>query len=290
SSIVSPCPLKPSKVPPCRTNLKRSYSYSRRTSRVLSTTSKPYVAWIIPDGPAFFSERQHGHRTALATATHQFLGEREDVEELSTGRTARQSDDSCTGFLYRKRAVLAGEQPVFTREQAPSSTLSFCWTTLDILLMQLGTIHSEGLTRAQSEFDHLRMKTHMYVHARERGFRVTQLTPLLEILDIVARGRRLLMVFSDHLEYHSRTDIVFGREYLQNSDLLQAFAHCLPEFIATNPPEVGRRFMEDIVNRDGLWTSLLTGLSITEWSDSPLSYWLRVFENVVPSSMLLSPP
>jgi hypothetical protein len=123
--------------------------------------------------------------------------------------------------LYRKRAVLAGEQPVFRREQAPSTTLSFCWTTLDILLMQLGTIHSEGLTRAQSEFDKLRTKTRMYVHAEERGFRVTQLTPLLEILDIVARGRRLLMVFSAHLEYQSRTDIVFGREYLRNSDLLQ---------------------------------------------------------------------
>jgi len=37
--------------------------------------------------------------------------------------------------------------------------------------------------------------------------------------------------------------------------------------------------VEDVVNRDGLWTSLLTGLSITEWSDSPLSYKLRVFEN-----------
>ena len=54
--------------------------------------------------------------------------------------------------------------------------------------MQLGTIHSEGLTRAQSEFDELRTKTRMYVHAEERGFRVTELTPLLEILDIVARG------------------------------------------------------------------------------------------------------
>jgi hypothetical protein len=37
--------------------------------------------------------------------------------------------------------------------------------------------------------------------------------------------------------------------------------------------------MEDVVNLDGLWTSLLTGLSITEWSDSPLSYKLRIFEN-----------
>ena len=47
--------------------------------------------------------------------------------------------------LSGKRAVLTGEQAVFVGEQAPSSTLSFCWTTLDILLMQLGTIHSEGL-------------------------------------------------------------------------------------------------------------------------------------------------
>ena len=103
--------------------------------------------------------------------------------------------------------------------------------------------------------------------------------PLLEILDVVARGRRLLMVFSGHLEYHGRADIVFGKEYLQNSNLLQAFAHCLPDFIATNTPEVSRCFIEDVVNDDGLWTSLLTGLSITEWSDSPLSYQLRVFEN-----------
>lgn len=87
------------------------------------------------------------------------------------------------------------------------------------------------------------------------------------------------MVFSAHLEYHSRTDIVFGREYLWNGDLLQAFAHCLPDFIASNPPEVSRRFMEDIINRDGLWTNLLTGLSITEWSNSPLPYRIRVFES-----------
>jgi hypothetical protein len=72
---------------------------------------------------------------------------------------------------------------------------------------------------------------------------------------------------------------VFGKEYLQNTDLLEAFAHCLPDFIATNPPEVSRRFMEDVVNCDGLWTSLLNDLLITEWSDNPLSYRLRVFED-----------
>ena len=183
--------------------------------------------------------------------------------------------------LCRKRAVLAGEQPVFVGEQAPSPTLSFCWTTLEILLMQLGTIHSEGLTRAQSDFDNLCAKTRMYVHAEERGLRVTQLTPLLEILNIISRGRRLLMVFSGYPKYHNRADIVFGREYLQNNDLLVAFAHCLPDFIARNPPELGRAFMEDVVNRDGLWTILLMGLSNNDRSDSSISYKLRVVESCV---------
>ena len=87
------------------------------------------------------------------------------------------------------------------------------------------------------------------------------------------------MVFSGHLEYQSRADIAFGKEYLQDDNLLQAFARCLPDFIATNPPEVSRRFVEDSVNHDGLWTSLLTSLPITESSESPLPFRFRVFEN-----------
>ena len=181
--------------------------------------------------------------------------------------------------LSEKRAVFTGEQTVFSGEQAPSSTLSFCWTTLDILLMQLGTIHTEGLTCAQSDFDNLRAKIRMYVRVEEQGFRVTQLAPLREILNIVSRGRRLLMVFSDYPEYQNRADMVFGKEYLQNSVLLEAFAHCLPVFIAKHSPELGRNFVEDVVNCDGLWTILLTALSNNKWSDSPDSHKLRVFEN-----------
>ena len=76
------------------------------------------------------------------------------------------------------------------------------------------------------------------------GFRMT---PLLEILDTVARGRRLLMVFSGRPKYHSRADVVFGKEYLRNSDLLEAFAHCLPDFIANNSPDVCMGVMEKVV-------------------------------------------
>ena len=169
-------------------------------------------------------------------------------------------------------------QAIRGREQAQalSSTLPFCWKTLDILLTQLGTIHSNEPTRAQNDFDNLHEDTHTYVHDEEMGFRMT---PLLEILDTVARGRRLLMVFSCRPKYHSRANVVFGKEYLRNGDLLEAFAQCLPDFIAKNPPDVCTNLMEKVVNRDNLWTSLQVNLWNTQRFESPIPDKLRIFED-----------
>jgi hypothetical protein len=109
------------------------------------------------------------------------------------------------------------------------------------------------------------------------GFRMTP----LEILGTVARGRRLLMVFSGRAEYHSRANVVFGTEYLRNSDLLEAFAQCLPDFIANNSesPHVCTDVMEKVVNRDNLWTSLQVNLWNTQRFDIPIPDKLRVFED-----------
>jgi hypothetical protein len=167
-------------------------------------------------------------------------------------------------------------QDVRAREHAPPSSLSFCWKTLDILLTRLGSTDSEEYTRTQSDFDILHEDTRKYIHDEERGFRVM---PLLEILNSVARGRRLLRVFSGHPKYHSRVDIVFGKEYLRNSDLLEAFAHCLPGFIANHSPDVCRDFMGKVVNRDNLWTSLQVNLWNTQRSDCPIPDKLRIFED-----------
>jgi hypothetical protein len=167
-------------------------------------------------------------------------------------------------------------QAVRVREHAPPSSLSFCWKTLDILLTQLGSTDSEEYTRTQNDFDTLHENTRTYIRNDERGFRVT---PLLEILNSVARGRRLLRVFSGHPKYHSRVDIVFGKEYLRNSDLLEAFAHCLPRFIAKHSPDVCRDFMEKVVNRDDLWTSLQVNFWNTQRSDCPIPDKLRIFED-----------
>jgi hypothetical protein len=175
-------------------------------------------------------------------------------------------------------------QAIRDREDAPPSNLSFCWKTLDKLLKQLGTIRFKGSTHAQDRFDKLHEDIRTYVRDDERGFRVT---PLLEILDIVARGQRLLTLFSGYpkyqAKYHNRPDVVFGKEYLQNSDLLEAFADCLPHFISNNSldnsPEVSRDLMEKVVRDDNLWTSLQVNLWNIQRSDRPTPDKHRVFED-----------
>ena len=162
------------------------------------------------------------------------------------------------------------------REHDSLSSLSFCWKTLNILLTQLRNVDSDDYTRTQGEFDSLHENTRKYIRNDERGFRVMT---LLDILNNVARGRRLLRVFSGHPKYHSRVDIVFGKEYLRNGDLLEAFAHCLPGFIANHSPEVCRDFMGKVINRDDLWTSLQVNLWNTQRSDRPIPDKLRIFED-----------
>jgi hypothetical protein len=87
------------------------------------------------------------------------------------------------------------------------------------------------------------------------------------------------MVFSSHPKYHSRADVVFGKGYLRNGELLEAFAQCLPDFIANNSPDVCMHAVEKVVICDNLWTSLQVNLWNTQRSDSPVTDKLRVFED-----------
>jgi hypothetical protein len=165
---------------------------------------------------------------------------------------------------------------ILGRKHVPPSILPFCWKILDILLTQLGTIPSDKPTRAQSDFDNLHEDTRTYVHGGDKGF---HMTPLLEILDTVARGRRLLLVFSSRPKYRSRANVVFGKEYLRNGDLLEAFAQCLPDFIANNSPDVCKDVMDKFVNRDSLWTSLQVNLWNTQRFDIPIPDKHRILED-----------
>jgi len=86
------------------------------------------------------------------------------------------------------------------------------------------------------------------------------------------------MVFSSSPKYHSRATVVFGKDYLRNGNLLEAFAHCLPDFIANNSPEVCMDLMEKIVCRDDLWSNLQIILWNTQRSTSSAADKSRVFE------------
>jgi hypothetical protein len=225
-----------------------------------STDSPPFPASLIPMYKFFFPNDNT-----------------DTIRQPDDGHTSSPADTILNGLLHD--GPLANltmfAQDVRKREDALPSTLSFCWKALDMLLTRLGTIHSDNPTHVQSDFDNLHKNIRTYVHT-ERGFRVA---PLLDILDTVARGRRLLMVFSGHPKYHNRADVVFGKEYLRNDDLLEAFAHCLPDFISKTSLNVCRDFMEKVVCEDHLWTSLQISIWNNQKSDKPIPDKLRVFEN-----------
>jgi hypothetical protein len=228
-----------------------------------TTGSQPFPVSLIPVYRLFFPDDN-----------------RSTIRQLCEGQPTREEEIQKIWKNLLHDGPLANltnvAQAIRNRENASQSTLSFCWKALDILLTQLGTIHSDEPTRAQTNFENLHKDIRAYVLADERGFRVK---PLLDILDIVARGRRLSMVFSGHPKYHNRADVVFGKEYLRNGSLLEAFAYCLPDFISNNSRETSRDFMEKVVRHDDLWTSLQVNLWNAERSDSPAPDKLRVFED-----------
>jgi hypothetical protein len=165
---------------------------------------------------------------------------------------------------------------VHSAKDAPPESLSFCWKTFDLLVKQLGVGRTEVSESTLSQFNSIHLETSKYVRQQERGFRIAT---LLDILNVVVRGRRLSLAFSYHPEYYSRADIVFGKEHLRDGNLLKAFARCLPDFLDKILPEEGREFMEGMVCDDDLWTSLQVNLWNAQRSDHPAPGKLRIFED-----------
>ena len=225
----------------------------------------PFPTSLIPIYRFFFSNDN--------TATMEQL---ENVHTPITAKNRRMFNSLLHDGPLANLTTLAQAVRYKDHASAPPSTLSFCWKVLEILVTQLRTIHSEGPPHMQSDFDDLHENTRTYVQDEEGGFCVR---PLLDILDTVGRGRRLLMVFSNHPKYRDRADVVFGKEDLRNGDLLEAFAQSLPVFISNNPPKVARDYMEKVVRHDDLWTSLQVNLWNNQRSDSPTPDKLRVFDD-----------
>jgi hypothetical protein len=165
-------------------------------------------------------------------------------------------------------------EAVVSHDVVGPSKLSLCWKTLDRLLKGLRVVRTKVSDSAQARFNDAHHETRERIQREERGYR---LAPLLEILDTVARGQRLSVVFSHHHKYHGRADLVFVKEHLRNTNLLQEFASCLPAFLSVTNRSESMTFMEDLVSEDGLWTSLHGHLWKALREDSPIPDKSRIF-------------
>ncbi|KAN0129262.1 hypothetical protein V8E53_012961 [Lactarius tabidus] len=177
----------------------------------------------------------------------------------------------CDGPLLNL-ALLA--KAILSNDDVDRSNLSFCWKTFDLLRTGLGVALVEVSDPALAFFDEVHNETRRCVQAEERGFRITT---LLEILDTVARGRRLSMVLRDHPKFHSKPDGVFEKDHLRNSEIFEAFASCFPAFVSKNPEKI-MGFVEDLVCYDELWTTFHTILANSFRSDNPTPEKLRLFD------------
>ena len=177
----------------------------------------------------------------------------------------------CDGPLLNL-ALLA--RSILSNDAVDPSDLSFCWKTFDLLRTGLGMALVDVSDPALAFFDEVHDETRQCVQVEERGFRIT---PLLEILDTVARGRRLSVVLRDHPKFHSKPDGVFEKDHLRNSEVFEAFASCFPAFVSKNSEKI-MAFVEDLVCYDELWTTFQTILANSFQSDNPIPEKLRMFD------------
>ncbi|KAH9169432.1 hypothetical protein EDB89DRAFT_1471460 [Lactarius sanguifluus] len=192
-------------------------------------------------------------------------------DNLNTSQTMRK--DTASGVSHEmapppddemRRAVLHDgplinltllAKAILSQDCTDPSTLSMCWKTLDTLRSELRVTRVDVSDSPLALFNEVHKQTLSRVEeeAEEPGL---SLSPLLEVLDAVAGGRRLSMVFQDHPRYRSKADLVFGKDHLRNPDLFRAFANYLPGFI-TKEPEKSVDFMEGLVCYDNLQAARL---------------------------------
>jgi len=134
------------------------------------------------------------------------------------------------------------------------------WKTLETLLKLHGPAQVRMSDQARTRFTQVVNKAHARVKSYERGR--APISPLLDILDIIVSGLRLTEVLACAPKLPPRQiRAVFGREQLRNSELLEAFATCLPQHVTRNDPEISKNFMERLILEDKLWENLHGSLS-----------------------------
>ena len=138
--------------------------------------------------------------------------------------------------------------------------------TIEILLKSLGLAQFRASPQARDRFKGVLLKA----RAGNSGYGGrAQITPLVKTLEIVISGLHLSQAF-----VHSpkpmlsprQIEAIFGPDQIRDSELLEAFAAHLPEFVNASTPEALKTFMEHLILEDKLWEQLH---SSTLWCFDP---------------------
>ena len=140
--------------------------------------------------------------------------------------------------------------------------LDMAWKTLETLLKSLGLAQIRASALARARFEEVLLKARAENSRYGRGR--AQITTLLNTLDIVNSGLRLVEVFAytpGPLLPPRQMEAIFGPEQLRNSELLETFAVYLPELVNASTPEASQKFVELLILEDKLWEQLHFSLS-----------------------------
>lgn len=183
------------------------------------------------------------------------------------------SDLLCDGPLINL-AVLS--YAVRLRASEGEVNLAIAWNTLETLLKALGLAQAQASALTHARFNEVLSRVRGGISRYEGGARAI---PLLETLNTIVRGLHLaeVLVHLPKPRISPRTEALYGREQLGNSELLEAFAAGLPGFIDASPPEVSKSFMERLIQEDKLWEQLNISLSKCLRKEVPFPDKLRVF-------------
>ena len=150
------------------------------------------------------------------------------------------------------------------------ANLHMAWKTLETLLKTLGLAQVWASGQARARFTEVLFNVDTR-GSGGRGVLRANITPLLDTLNTVVRGLRLVEVLAyPPMPPPTQIEAVFGREQLRNSVLLQTFAANLPLHMATSDPKTSEAFMESLILEDDLWEQLHVNLSNVANSQVPL--------------------
>ena len=193
---------------------------------------------------------QWSHLTSNATTSSHHLPSSPSDQEM-------WADVVYDGLLINLAVLVCA---VLSRDSEENVNLDMARKTIETLLKSLSLAQVQVTAPARTQFDEVLIKARASGNSGYVGtLGGAQITPLLKTLATVISGLRLAEVFAytpKPILPPRQIEAIFGPEQLRNSELFEAFAAHLPEFVCASTPEVSKSVMKLLILEDKLWEQL----------------------------------